>query len=96
MNKQEEKELAVNIIEGLQWSMDYPMGSFVEALVQVWDIEQVIGELDPDEVKKHLGDTVQPEDVFTDDELDEWAVENGYVKASELDDVYGYEEREMY
>lgn len=49
-----------------------------KAIVEVINIPDIVVEL-----LTAVGENCQPEDVFTDDQLNDWATENGYVRKDE-------------
>ena len=42
-------------------------------------------EFDIDDIKQQIQSEYGPEDIFEDQELEEWATENGFVKAEDIE-----------
>jgi len=46
--------------------------------------EHNFGQSFPNEIIDHIADKFEPEEIYDDDTLDRWAVNNGYVHESNL------------
>ena len=44
---------------------------------------QTYVEVDGDEIRDYVGKNMYPEDVFDDDQLREWALDNGFVEEAQ-------------
>ena len=95
-NRRGEIQLISAILDAAQY--DVQDGVLVEALLEVVGVEDVMEHLKIDEVLEWLGENKTPAKVFTQEELEEWAHDNDFVSAAEMDnyDPDGYEERERY
>jgi hypothetical protein len=45
------------------------------------DVDGMLGDVDKDELTEYVGRSFDPEDVFSETQLDKWAEANGYVKS---------------
>ena len=95
-DKAGEIRLIQAMLDGAQWEVQD--GVLIEALLEVVGVDDVMEHLKIEDVLEWLGENKAPDKVFTHDELSEWATDNDFVNAAEMDnyDPDGYEERERY
>lgn len=67
--------------------------AIAEFLDQVGESE-MLAHMDKDTLVQAIGEEYEPDDIFTLEDLDEWAQERGYRQ--DVDDPPGYEERVRY
>ena len=95
-DKAGEIRLIQAMLDGAQWEVQD--GVLIEALLEVVGVDDVMEHLKIEDVLEWLGEDKQPDKIFTQEELEEWAHDNDFVSAAEMDnyDPDGYEERERY
>ena len=80
------------IVDALTWEMD--ASDVVEGVLEQIGVDDVLEAITLKDIQEYLGENKAPDQVFTHEELEEWAREN----LNELcdDDPHGYEEEERY
>ena len=84
------------IMDALTWEMTN--SDVLEGVLDHFGPEEVLEQIGKKAIIEYLGEEEQPQDIFTEEELEEWARDNDFVSAAEMDnyDPPGYEERERY
>lgn len=79
------------VMDAFTWEMT--TGDVIEGVLDHFNVDDVLSEMKRDDIMEFLGETTEPDDVFTREELEEWAREN---LNDPCDDPDGYEERARY
>jgi hypothetical protein len=88
-DKEGEIRLMATMLEAAQWELQD--GVLIAAIIEIEGASQVLESIGKDTLVDMVGEVYEPEDLFTYEDLHEWARAN-----IEFEDDPGYEERERY
>ena len=89
-------KIVSRIMDALTWEMT--SADVIDGVLDHFQVDEVLEQMTLDDILEYLGENKAPSSVFSEEELEEWARDNDFVSAAEMDnyDPDGEEERVRY